>query len=176
MSDPTTSSRISRLLQNVANVGIIIAVIALLSVLIRDRRVRTAMPPEPPVIKAGDSLGSLLTDYHGPQARHLVLALSATCHFCSDSAPFYRRLVVSAVERGSADRLIAVFSQPPEVGKAYLHKWDIKITNVVQADYSQLNVVATPTLILVKPDGKVERVWVGKLTPDLEREVIALIS
>jgi hypothetical protein len=175
MSDGTTSSRVSRLLQNVANVGIIIVVIALLSVLIRDR-IRTAMPPEPPVIKAGDSLGSLLTDYHGPRARHLVLALSATCHFCSDSAPFYRRLVMSAVEHGSADRLIAVFSQPPEVGKAYLNQWDIKITNVVQADYSQLNVVATPTLILVKSDGKVERVWVGKLTPDLEREVIALIS
>src|SRR5205823_5879435 len=59
----------------------------------------------------------------------LLLALSTTCHFCSESAPFYQQLVNTK----SDTQLIAVLPQAVEEGRAYLARLGISVAEIKQA-------------------------------------------
>ena len=75
----------------------------------------------------------------------VVLALSKGCHFCSDSAPFYRRLA-EAARRNSRLQLVAVLPQGEKEGHEYLDSLGLSIEHVKQAPLDTLGVQGTPTL------------------------------
>lgn len=100
--------------------------------------------------------------------RTLILAISSTCHFCSESAPFYKKLIA---EKGNA-RVIAVFPQSIQEGRAYLNQLGVPIDEVKQVALTDIGVQATPTLILIDGDGIVKKSWVGKLRHDEELIVL----
>jgi thioredoxin-related protein len=97
----------------------------------------------------------------------LLLTLSATCHFCTESAPFYRRLV-----KDSGVRLIAVMPQTVVEGRAYLDRLGVPIGDVRQMPLDSIGVAGTPTLLLVDEEGYVSGEWVGRLSPEKETEVL----
>jgi rhodanese-related sulfurtransferase len=92
----------------------------------------------------------------------LVMALSTNCHFCTESAPLYRRL---ANELGSKSetRVVAVLPQKTDEGRQYLKKLEVPVGDVMQADLESLGFMATPTLMIVKNDGTIADMWVGTL-------------
>jgi thioredoxin-related protein len=99
----------------------------------------------------------------------LLLALSTTCHFCTDSSPFYERLTKEA----KTTHLIAVFPQSIEDSRLYLDRHRIRIDDIRQSSLSSLGVQGTPTLLLVDDKGIVLSTWVGKLSADKEAEVLS---
>ncbi len=101
----------------------------------------------------------------------LVLALSTSCHFCSESIPFYKRLVDFEQRRGLA--VIAVVPQPATEANKYFATKQLKLSNIYSADLETLNVEGTPTLLLVNRDGIVEHSWVGALRKQAEESVLA---
>lgn len=105
----------------------------------------------------------------------LVLALQEDCHFCSESAPFYRRLVQESVAHGSV-HLLAVLPNQDSESRNYLSRLGVAIPDIRQAQLSSIHVQGTPTLILVGNTGAVERVWIGQLPSDQEQEVIKAVS
>jgi hypothetical protein len=102
----------------------------------------------------------------------LLLALSTTCHFCTQSSPFYQRVVK---ERGDT-QLIVIVPQAADEGQSYLKRLRVDINDVRQASLGDIGVSGTPTLILVDSTGVVADSWVGALTPDKENEVISQLS
>jgi len=105
----------------------------------------------------------------------VVLALSNTCHFCTESAPFYQKLTRELADRKNV-RLLAVFPQDTSEGKKYLDGLNVPITQISQATLDSLGVKGTPTLVLVDKSGTVTQSWVGRLTPERESEVINRIK
>jgi hypothetical protein len=103
--------------------------------------------------------------------RTLLLVLSKGCRFCSESAPFYQRLVLDTEGRGGA-RLVAVLPQDVNEGRKYLDELGVTIKEIKQSTLDSLGVGGTPTLILVNSEGVVTDSWVGKLPPDKESEVL----
>ncbi|OFW07493.1 MAG: hypothetical protein A3H96_07080 [Acidobacteria bacterium RIFCSPLOWO2_02_FULL_67_36] len=101
----------------------------------------------------------------------LLLVLSTTCHFCTDSAPFYRRLAEES-RRHDRTRLVAVLPQPKTEGAQFLSSLGIRIDEVVQAPLGSVGTRGTPTLILVGRDGKVKKFWMGRLPSERESEVV----
>lgn len=99
----------------------------------------------------------------------LLLVLSNTCHFCSESAPFYQQLMK---ERESNTRIIAVLPQSISDGRDYLNRLGVTVDGIKQASLSSIGVRATPTLILVDRNGVVVESWVGKLPNTEEAKVI----
>ncbi len=99
----------------------------------------------------------------------LLLALSTTCHFCSESAPFYQRLMK---ERGGNTQLIAVLPQSINDGRDYLNRLGVSVDDIKQAPLSSIGVGATPTLIFVDSNGVVGDLWVGRLPNTEEASVI----
>jgi len=106
--------------------------------------------------------------------QNLVLALSTGCHFCSESAGFYQRLVPSAENNGV--RVLAVLPQSISDSRSYLEKLGVTVSEVVQSPLSAVEASGTPTLLLVDGNGKIRNVWVGKLGPEQERQVLARMN
>lgn len=100
----------------------------------------------------------------------VLLVLSERCHYCTDSAPFYRRLVERA---GEGSRVIAALPEDLSTSKAYLNRLGVSVDDVLQVNPSSLGTRATPTLLLVDNSGLVKEVWVGQLSPEKEREVLS---
>jgi len=101
----------------------------------------------------------------------LVLVLREGCHFCSDSAEFYRRLAKACGPRSNT-KLVTVLPGSLEDSRRYLNDLRVPIVEVRQSSLNKVNVRGTPTLLLVNDKGVVTKSWVGQLLPDKETEVI----
>lgn len=109
----------------------------------------------------------------GKSKRNLVLALSTTCHFCTESAPFYQQLEQL---KSSDVRLLAVLPQTSEEAKLYLSKLRVNLSDVAEAPLQSIGVGPTPTLILIDNNGIVKRSWVGKLRDDETASVLTALK
>ena len=126
--------------------------------------------PDEAKIERGLLLPALIEDW-GSQEKTIILALSTTCIYCTDSAGFYRTLVDKFGESKEI-RIIGVFSEEKEVGEKYLQKLGVKINFIEQASLADINVVATPTIILIDKNRRVVDSWVGKLNETSQTEVL----
>lgn len=165
-------------IETTANLSIIVVAVLLSVVLIKSYLIpATVLPPERQlaaapaetlrVLQRGDPVSLPEVDWQ-KNGSTLLLALSPTCRFCTNSAAFYQRIVR---ERGNT-KLIALMPQDLNEGQSYLRSLGVAVDEVRQTSLSELKVTATPTLILVNGDGKVEDVWVGTLSPGKETEVL----
>jgi thioredoxin-related protein len=105
-------------------------------------------------------------------AQTVVLAISTTCHFCTESAPFYKRLISN---KGDV-RVIAVLPQSAEEGHAYLNRLGVVVDEIKQISLHKIGVRGTPTLILVDSSGVASNSWIGKLPADQELIVLTALQ
>jgi hypothetical protein len=97
--------------------------------------------------------------------------LQKGCHYCTQSGPFYQQLTRKA-EQSQRLHLIAVLPQRVEEGTAYLKEIGVTIPEIRQAKLRSLQIRGTPTILLIGGTGVVEKVWVGKLDPGRESDVL----
>jgi hypothetical protein len=155
-----------------ANVAIIVIALILGVVLVKRYLLsgtQSAVPPAPRV-QAGTKVELAGVDW-SKSGQTLVLVLSDTCHYCTESAGFYQRLAEQKARQDGA-RLIAVLPQDVSRGEAYMNKLGVAVDQVQQSPLNALGVSGTPTLLLVDNQGVVKESWLGKLPPDKETEVL----
>lgn len=139
-------------------------------------RARARAPSLPVQIKAGDQLVVLPINWRS-HARTLVLALRYGCHYCQESAPFYKRLLdLQAVGRLGNVRISAIFPDDSTVAAHTLQGEGLKLDLVPAVDFARLRILSTPTAMLVDPEGHVQRVWVGELNAKRQGALIASLS
>lgn len=161
-------------LELLVNVAIIIVAMLLGTVLARPLYV-LPIPKQPDgvqstLIKPGTKLSLSGLDWNkGDQT--LLMVLSTNCRFCTESSPFYQRLVQQKGGRGDV-RLVAVLPQSVIEAQKYLSDHDISVDEVRQSVPGAFYANATPTLILVDRTGSVVESWAGKLPPQKELEVL----
>ena len=107
--------------------------------------------------------------------RTLLIALSRGCHFCSASAPFYKRLTQELSGQKEVG-LVAAFPQPVDDARSYLSNLGVSIADVRQLRLDSLGVLGTPTLILVNREGVVINAWRGQLPSAKEDEVFSQLK
>src|SRR5687768_3577751 len=103
--------------------------------------------------------------------RSLLMVLSTTCRYCTESAPFYQRLAAEKAQHPDFN-FVAVLPQSQAESQKYLSDHGITVTEVKHATLASLGVTGTPTLILVDDSGSVLNSWIGKLPAGVETEVI----
>jgi hypothetical protein len=154
-------------LEVATNVAILCAFLLVAALAASRLFVHSANQPPHPTIGSKVSLQSA---HWSNSNRTLVLALSTGCHFCSESAEFYRRLVPAAIHNGI--RVIAILPQPVADGRAYLSHLDVPAPEVLQSSLDAVEVSGTPTLLLLDRQGRIEKAWVGKLDAEEEQQVL----
>ncbi|MFN2454497.1 MAG: peroxiredoxin family protein [Pyrinomonadaceae bacterium] len=150
-------------------VALLIGVVAVKRYLLVDQPARSN-----PQIVAGSKISLRNVDWTKSD-QTLLLVLQKGCRFCSESAPFYRRLAQSVAQGRSNTQLIAVLPQDTTESRAYLNDLDVSI-ETKQATVNSLGASATPTLILVNRAGEVQASWVGKLPAEKELEVLRRVE
>lgn len=153
-----------------ANIAIIIVALATVVMFARSYKGNQSQPQQ---IKAGAQFGLKDVNWQD-NGKSMVLVLSTTCHFCTESAGFYRELV-GHCQREHV-RTVAVFPQPTNAAQSYLAGNGVVVDEVRQASLSNVEVTGTPTLLLIDKKGTVQNVWVGKLSEDREREILAKLG
>src|SRR5579875_129377 len=161
-----------------ANVATMIAACLISIVLVRTyfipsptlRRTRT---PDTRTALVGKSLKSQLPGVGWKNNGHTVLlALSTHCHFCAESAPFFKQL---SGKSGKKFKIIAIFPQPLSEAQGYLNGKGIHVDQVRELSLDQVGVMGTPTMLLVDNSGIVEKAWVGRLDPKQQSQALNVI-
>ena len=156
-----------------ANIAIILVAIALVGVLAK-RFIFTDPTSDTPQSNVGAKLSLPGVDW-SQNNKNVVLVLSDSCKYCTESAPFYQRLVQERTQRQSF-RLTATFPQPVTEGRKYLNGLGVAIDDVVQLSPKAIRIRGTPTILLVNNAGVVTDEWLGKLPPEKEAEVISRLQ
>lgn len=158
-----------------ANAATIVVAALLVAVLAKTYLLPQSAPsapkPAPEITKGSKLDGRLLGIDWTRSHRTVVLAISTTCHFCIESAPFYHRLGAE-----TDARIVAVAPQTISEAKEYLNGEGVRADEVRQVTLNTFGVRATPTLLLVDEAGMVTNIWVGKLQPDQEVQVLTALG
>ena|SRR6185295_10264260 len=159
-----------------ANIAIVIVAI-LLSVVLVKRFILNSNEPSSPA--AADQLSSgdkvpLQTEWV-KSGKTVLLVLQKGCHYCTESAPFYQRLIKETANRSDV-KLIALLPQSVTEGKQYLNEIGVSIDDIRQVSPSQIKVGGTPTLVIVNENGVAVDVWKGKLSPEGEAQVLSKLK
>ena len=103
-----------------------------------------------------------------------ALFISTHCHFCVDSAPFYRQ--VADAQHGHLTEVALSVLSVESAGemKEFLLKEHIAVDRVYQVP-SSIGLRGTPTLLIVDANGIVQRAFVGVLDESRQHEVLQII-
>ena len=159
-------------LESVTNIAILIAAVIASAVLVRNYFLSGPGSGLPPQIAVGEKFPLADVDWKG-NGNTLVLALAPGCESCSESAPFYRRL--TAELPAQRIHMTAVLPESVEQSREYLRGLVVEVDDVRQGSFALLKIRGTPTLILVDEQGVVRNVWLGRFPPDKEQQVIDTI-
>lgn len=165
---------IQKKIEIASNVAIIVVALLFAGVLVNRFFFSSSLKPavaESEEIKDGTKLSLPDVDW-SKSNKNLVLILSTSCHFCTESTPFYQRLSQQKAQRGDV-KLIAVFPQGIEESQRYLRERNISVDEVRQTSLNTINVKGTPTLVLVDRNGAVVQSWIGKLLPEKETQLVS---
>jgi hypothetical protein len=152
----------------IANIAVIVTSVALLCFLGNSWYVGHHASQRPEAKALVGTTVKLPTVDFAQKGKTLLIVISPTCHFCRDSEPFYRQLAKTA---GPKTHLLAVLPVPKGEAETYVHASISPSLELVSASLGQVNVQATPTLLLVDSHGNVEMAWVGKLDDASQRQV-----
>ena len=164
---------IARTIEVIANIAIIFVALSLGIVLIsrsvKSYRATATQSANTPRVK--DQKIQLPGVDWSKNEQTLVMAISSTCHFCTESAAFYRD-----IRARTHVHTVAVLPQSINEGRDYLSNLGVQVDEVLQAPLSSIDVNGTPTLMLVGRDGTIIRTWIGKLPPESEKEVLLSVG
>jgi thioredoxin-related protein len=162
-------SRLYKKIELLANIAIILVAV-LIVVLVVKKYITPVRQEAIAGIPIGNKISMPDVDW-AKNGRTLLLVLQKDCHFCTESVPFYRRLVRKTAEQSNV-HLVAALPNTVDESKHYLSYLGVSVNEIRQASLSSIGVEGTPTLILVDGAGKVEASWVGRLPLGKEAEVL----
>jgi len=161
-----------RYLENAANIAIIFGVVVFLGVVVHSEFGKAKQPEMSAKALIGQTIA--LPGVHFPaQQSSLIFAISSTCHFCKESEPFYRNLL--AKSQGNV-RMVAVLPQSQAEAESYIQQAAMPSVQVVSAELDSIGVHATPTLLLVDENGKVQNAWIGELDGTRQQQVLSRVT
>jgi hypothetical protein len=173
--DKPMFTNFSKKIEIVANLAIIAVACLLAFVLVRNyvskKEAGHSIEQSESQSFKGVKLPSLGIDWRQSK-QTLVLAISDTCHFCTESAPFYQKLVQT---KGNT-RTVAVLPQSVQAGQEYLRRLGVSVDEIRQLGLNTIGVQGTPTLLLVDDSGVVTDAWVGELSSEKQGEVLSRLQ
>ena len=169
-----------KILEKISMVAVLCAAVLLSVVLIKDHLLskQTMQPAQAALSESaikGQTINLPGVDWNG-DAPTLVASLSTSCHFCTESTSFYKKLLAARQLHEANFRFLTLFPQEKADAVDYLKRQNLISDAVLTADLTSLDVTGTPTLLLIDSRGVVQKVWVGKLSETDEKDVLSKLS
>jgi hypothetical protein len=171
-------NRLRQIFEVIANVAILFVCIMLVWLVISHRDTffhRSTVPLDAGMALVGKTVQPLPRYQWNQHPETLIIAIRSGCRFCEASFPFYRHL--ADLQRSSPNvHIVAVMPDANEPGSQMLDRQKLRVDSVFDQPLNSLHVDGTPTILLLNSVGKIERAWVGQLSPLHENEVVASLS
>lgn len=166
----------SRVIDNIANVVIIVTGVLLISVF-GFRYLAPLFTPEPDLTeyRASSAITGTISSLTLSDDLTILVVVRSDCRFCNDSAGFYRDILALRKHDGPRSLDVRFVSVRDESdARAFIDKHSFKEATVEQMppDFKE-RLRSTPTLLFVGRDGTIRRSWIGTLTPSERRAVLA---
>jgi hypothetical protein len=164
-----------KLLEKLTTLAVLIAAVLVIAVTARDRLFPGNNPHQDAARAAQQLVGKSFpvpAGYQIGKTATLLLVVSSTCHFCSESMPFYRQLAAIQPKTSGEFGLLAVMPESSDTGLEYLSKNGVTVAGAISTSLSKVGLAATPTLVLLDRDGRVKDVWVGMLNASRQGNVL----
>ncbi|HJX84503.1 MAG TPA: redoxin family protein [Candidatus Angelobacter sp.] len=168
--EEATHRRVASRIELAANIGTIVVVVLAIGVWAMSSRKHA---PEPSRISVGTKFELKNVNWQANK-KSMVLAVSTNCHFCTESAGFYRELAEYCHNHGVTT--IAVLPQSPAEALAYLKNEGVGVDDLRQSSLPSIQITGTPTLLLIDANGVVRDVWIGKLQTNQEKQVLSKVA
>jgi hypothetical protein len=133
-------------------------------------------PHAPSPYRPGDRCVVLTPAEFSRSPLTLLLVIRSTCVHCASSLPFYQQIVARVHERQTQARIVAVSLEPREVCASFLKANAVSVDAVVEPAMPDPRLTGTPTLLLVTSRGVVAKVWVGVVSEDQQKEILAALG
>ncbi|HZY62011.1 MAG TPA: hypothetical protein VFE38_05740 [Edaphobacter sp.] len=159
-------------LNTIANYCIIVVAVLTVFFLVRNEMFNRNKPKDTAQKLIGKQFP--LQQNWAPYRYTVVLALQVGCHFCEDSAPFYRKLSAFVTTRN--ENMVALFPQAEDESRKYLNTLSVIVPSVKKANFSDLKVTGTPTLFIIDRAGNVKSVWRGELSSHAQNQVLEALN
>ena len=114
--------------------------------------------------------------WNTPAAHNLVVAVSSRCKYCRQSAPFYRSLSQLHLVQPERFQFIVVSGDKPEELSQFLSTNAIAPDQAVTASLKGLGIRSTPTIVVADSRGRVQSSFIGSLSSEQERSLMALLD
>ena len=167
---------IKKRVETTINVLVVLVSITLVGIFIRHYFFRPENVPPTGTMTPGTKLSGLEKAGLSNQPQSLVLFLSTDCKYCLHSIPFYQKLIEANKTGTRHTPIIAVFSNDKADVDNYLRIHKLEIPTLTNADYSEIKIPKTPSIVLVDNTGKIVKSWAGELTPGNQEKVLGLIN
>ncbi|HWB83556.1 MAG TPA: hypothetical protein VG675_05425 [Bryobacteraceae bacterium] len=138
------------MIETLANITTTVVAVLLSIVLVRvyffPTPISRRMPATPAAVAVGTSLKGRLPVDWSENGHTLILAISTHCHFCTESAPFFRRL---QEEKIKGVKVVAVLPETVDEATQYLKGEGVRVDEVRQASLPSIGITGTPTILFV---------------------------
>ncbi len=121
---------------------------------------------------AGQTLAPLPGYSWSSYPKTLVIAIRRGCPYCDASMPFYRQLGEQEKSNALRAHVLVVMPNDASYGSSLLEKNNLEVQGIFGQRLDALRVSGTPTVLLLDSSGRIEREWIGQLTPRAEKEVM----
>jgi thioredoxin-related protein len=174
MKESTSRRSIKEILEVVTSVMVVVGVFLFGFVVYRSlSHPKQAVQVTEPAV--GTVLSALPGYSWGQHRKSLVLVVRKGCHYCEDSMPFYRELAKAQKEGESNADLVSVLPDGGTDAAHLLQDAQLDVPIIASFPLQQIHISATPTVILVDRNGKVEKTWVGEQPVDGQKAILSAI-
>jgi hypothetical protein len=171
---PMQIDLVRRILELVTGVAAFTALIVLCSVVaINQFKQRSMARVVVQGLEKGQQLPRLPAIAYKPTRATMLIALDTECKHCIEALTFYKEIARAAKPNL---QVIAVFPNANKAVQQYAERHELGFATQSFVDLSQLNIAATPTLILVDNEARVIDFWIGGGSPDTQSSIIRTLS
>lgn len=170
MKNSGVSPKATKRAERAINIALVIVALLFGGTLARRYLLNSNASNDVPPVEVGSAIKLSDVDW-AKNGQTILLALSPECRYCTESAPFYQRLMTAVAGSGKT-RVIAVFSQQADKSQQYLRKLGVTVDEIRQIPLSSIGIRSTPTLLITDNAGVVTDVRVGKLNLNDQFSVI----
>lgn len=155
-----------KVLERLTTLAVLVAAFLVIGVTVYDR-LSPGQPGPSGVVEAAQHLVGKSFPLPGNtgtgRTATLLLVVAPGCHFCSESMPFYQRLIGMRTGSGGDLGILAVMPSVAAEAKEYLSENHLNVDGIVSTSLPKVGLQATPTLVLLDGSRRVSAAWVGLL-------------
>lgn len=126
----------------------------------------------PPPYRVGDRVATLERVDYGASDHTLLIVIQTGCGFCTDSLPFYRRLITDRDARRANVRIIAVVPESDTSAPTYLDSEGVRPDGLAFFRKGGLRIQGTPTLLFLDRFGTLSAKWEGQLSQSGQTQLL----